>query len=227
MKLLLLFPNMANWATISTAIPILSGIAKSRCWEVEYFDTYNYEKRVDSSSDKEKAGGFKPGFSLLKGKTKPFSQIKLDLQQRINEFQPDLIAITALSQEYELLLKFFPEIRVPSETKVIIGGIHAILERDGVIETKLFDLVVFSEAEAVFDSILSKIENHKQLGGINGTYFYNRMTKETLRYPKIKLLKPEELWKVKRDFSIFNEIYFIRPFDGKQIRRYDVETARG
>ena len=66
MKLLILFPNMANWATISTPVPILSGISKSRGWDVEYFDTYNYEKGVDSSSDKEKTGGFKPGFSLLK-----------------------------------------------------------------------------------------------------------------------------------------------------------------
>lgn len=101
MKLLLLFPNTANWATISTAIPILSGIAKNRGWNVEYFDTYNYEKGADSSSDKEETGGFKPGFSLLEKITRPFFQIAADLQKKIDEFQPDLIAITAPKEYYD------------------------------------------------------------------------------------------------------------------------------
>lgn len=227
MKLLLLFPNMANWATISTAVPVLSGIAKSRGWDVEYFDTYNYEKGDDSSSDKEKTGGFKPGFSLLKEKTKPFSQIALDLQKQIDEFQPDLIAITALSQEYELLMKFFPGIKVPAKTKVIIGGIHIMLARDAVLESRLFDVVAFSEAEGVFDQVLARIENQESLQGLNGTYLYDKGTKKIIKHSKIKLLPPEELWKVERDFSFFNDAYFIRPFDGKQIRRYDMETARG
>ena len=35
MKVLLLFPNAANWATICTAIPILSGIAQKHKWSVD------------------------------------------------------------------------------------------------------------------------------------------------------------------------------------------------
>ncbi|MEK7080247.1 MAG: radical SAM protein [Patescibacteria group bacterium] len=227
MKLLLLFPNTANWATISTAIPILSGIAKNRGWNVEYFDTYSYEKGVDSSSDKEETGGFKPGFSLFKKITKPFFQIATDLQKKIDEFQPDLIAITALSQEYELLMKFFPEIKVPSKTKVIIGGIHVMLTRDEVIETKMFDIVAFGEAEGIFDWVLERIEKHGSLKGFDGIYLYDKKTGEIIKHSKRKLLPPDELWKVERDFSFFNDAYFIRPFDGKQIRRYDMETARG
>jgi len=218
---------MANWATISTAVPILSGIAKSRNWDVEYFDTYSYEKGDDSSSDKEKTGGFKPGFSLLKENAKPFSQIALDLQKKIDEFLPDLIAITALSQEYELLMKFFPKINMPQKTKVIIGGIHIILARDEVAETKLFDVVAFSEAEGVFAQLLEKIEKQEDLKGLNGTYIFDKKTQEIINHPKINLLPPEELWKIERDFTFYNDAYFIRPFDGRQIRRYDMETARG
>jgi len=227
MKLLLVFPNEANWATISTAIPILSGIAKNREWDVEYFDTYNYEKGEDSSSDKEKTGGFKPGFSLLKDANKPFSRIAPDLQKKINEFGPDLIAITALSQEYELLMKFLPKIKVPDKTKVVIGGIHVMLARDEVVATKLFDIVAFGEAEGIFGRLLARIENHENFKGINGTYLYDKKTCETIKHPKRELLSAEELWNVERDLSLFDEAYFIRPFDGKQIRRYDMETARG
>jgi len=50
-KLLLLFPNKANWATIATSIPILAGIAKKRNWEIDYFDTWQYEKNVDSNEE--------------------------------------------------------------------------------------------------------------------------------------------------------------------------------
>jgi radical SAM superfamily enzyme YgiQ (UPF0313 family) len=109
----------------------------------------------------------------------------------------------------------------------VIGGIHAMLARDEVIETKLFDIVAFGEAEEMFDLILSRIEDHISIQGIDGTYLYKKETGELIKHPKRKLLPPEELWKVEHDISLFDDAYFIRPFDGKQIRRYDVETARG
>ncbi len=227
MKLLLLFPNAANWATISTAVPILSGLAKKRGWEVDYFDTWSYEKGVDSSSDKEKAGGFKPGFSLIKDATRPFSTIAPDLQKKIDAFGPDLIAVTALSHEYEFLLKFFPQIKVPEKTKIIIGGIHAILARDEVAETKLFDLVAFGEAEGLFGPLLERLEKGESLGGIAGTYQCLRKTGEIFKNPKRELLPAEKLWEVEHDFSFFSPDYFLRPFDGQKIRRYDIEIARG
>ena len=227
MRLLIVYPNSANYSSISTAVPILSGIAKEMCWDVSYFDTYSYDKGIDSSSEKEKSGGFRPGYILSNGQIKSHADIAIDLQNKINDFSPDLIAITALSQEFEFLLSFFSEIKIAKSTKVAIGGIHAILARDKIIETKLFDIVAFGEAEVIFSIILNKIQKGENLDAIEGTYYYNRTSDYIIKNNKCGLLSADNLWRVERDFSLLSDSHFLRPFDGHKIRRYDVETARG
>ena len=81
-KLLILFPNATDVATISNAVPILAGIAKYRNWEIEYFDTYSYSKTLDEDQ-KDKMGGFKAGFEI-KPSSKEFNEIEIDLQEKIN-----------------------------------------------------------------------------------------------------------------------------------------------
>lgn len=227
MKVLLLFPNAANWATVCTAIPILSGIAQKHKWSVDYFDTYAYEKTRDSTTDKETTGGFKPGFSKEETKQLPHENIIPDLQSKIDKLNPDLLAISCLSQEYEFLTSFLPKINLPGHTKAVIGGIHASLMADDVIKTKMFDLVVIYEGEATFGEILTRMENEDSLRDIQGTYFMDRSTGEIIKNPRRQLLSPEELWAVEADFSFYDDAYFLRPFDGKMIRRYDVDMARG
>lgn len=232
MKLLILFPNAVNWAAICTAVPILGGIAKHKKWEVEYFDTYTYQNEILSSGEKarEKIAGFKVGPSnILEGNVKKyFEDIAPDLQNKIDEFKPDLIAITALSTEYAFLLKFFDKITYPKNTKVIIGGIHATFRPMQVIKTKLFDLVAIGEGEEIFGELLTKLENKDRIDDILGTYFYNRKTGEIKINDKRFLLPAEKLWEVERDHSFFkSDAYFLRPFDGKQINRYEMEISRG
>ena len=157
MKVFLLFPNYANWAAISMAVPILAGIARKHKWDIEYFDTYAYEKTRDSTTDKETTGGLKPGFSQDETKQLPYENIILYLQSKIDKFNPDLLAIACLSHEYEFLISFLPKIKLPEHTKVVIGGIHATLMADDVIKTKMFDLVVIGEGEATFVDVLPAV----------------------------------------------------------------------
>ena len=106
-NVLLLFPNAANWAAIATSIPILGGIANYRKWDVNYFDTFRYQKGTDASTDKETSGGFKPGLTKMAGSTLPTEKLVLDLQSRIDMFKPDVLAITAMSHEFQYLISFF------------------------------------------------------------------------------------------------------------------------
>ena len=52
-------------------------------------------------------------------------------------------------------------------------------------------------------------------------------TGKMIKNPRRQLLSPEKLWEVEIDLSFLDDSYFIRPFDGKMIRRYDVDMARG
>jgi len=228
MRLLIICPNSTNTATVSNSIPILAGIAKWRNWEVDYFDTYLYEKQNDQESvaGKSKTGGFKPSFVMDMHK-KAYSELIPDLQKKLVENTPNLIAITCLSPEYNFLMKFFDKVKIPPETKVVIGGIHATLMGEETIKTGLFDLVALGEGEETFNDILRRLEFHHSLKEIPGTYYYDRNVGTIEKNPLRMLLSAEKLWEIDRDFSLFDEAYFFRPFDGKKIKRSDIEIARG
>jgi len=229
MRLLILFPNATNTATVANAIPILAGIAKQRNWEIHYFDTYVYKKENDQESvaGKSKTGGFKPGGFSMDLSNKEYNQLLPDLQNKINTLNPDLIAITCLSPEYNFLIKFFPQVKIPYGIPVIIGGIHATLKADDTIKTGLFDLVVLGEGEETFNDILRRMEFHTSLNDVPGIYYYDKNLGSIQKNPLRRLLPPEKLWETDRDFSFFDETYFLRPWDGKKIKRNDIEISRG
>src|SRR3989338_8477516 len=152
-KVLFFFPNSANWAAISTVIPSLAGIARHKGGESAYFDTYKHETGMDSSTEKEKAGGFKKGFMFFADGKIPKERIVPDLQEKIDSFQPDLIVINAMSYEFQFLLTFFHKVLIPKNTKVIIGGIHSTLSPMPVVKLGLFDLVAIGQGELTFREV--------------------------------------------------------------------------
>ncbi|MBA7679210.1 hypothetical protein ES703_87494 [subsurface metagenome] len=226
-KILFLYPNTANSPNIPNAVAILAGIAKNFSWHMDYFDTYIYEKTRDSMQDRESSGEFKPSESLVSTEFKPSDNLVLDSQNKINTFKPSIIAISCISFEYEFLLTFFPDIHVPKETLVLIGGIHATLKPDEVISTGLFDLVCIGEGEEAFVEILTKFEKGQDLSDIKNVYFRDRNRGTITRNSRRKLLDENELWQTTLDYSLFDESYFSYPFDGKMYRRYSFEVARG
>jgi anaerobic magnesium-protoporphyrin IX monomethyl ester cyclase len=224
-RLLFLFPNTANSPAIPNAIAIFAGIARRRGWQMEYFDTYAYEKTRDSMQDRSASGEFKPVEAPTE-KLKPFARLIPDLQQTIDRLQPALIAVSCMSFEYEFLLSFFPRLHIADETRVIIGGVAAILEPDKVAQSGLFDLVCVGEGEAVFGEILDHY-GREDLRRIPNTYCRDRETGAIARNPRRMLLPESELWDYVPEFSLFEERYFLYPFDGKLYRRHRFEVARG
>jgi len=226
-KILFLYPNTANSPNIPNAIAILAGIAKNFSWNMDYFDTYIYEKTRDSMQDRESSGEFKSSERLADIQFKPLDNLVVDLQNKINTFKPSIIAISCISFEYEFLLTFFPDIHIPKETFVLIGGVHATLKPDEVITSGLFDLVCIGEGEEAFVEILTKFEKGQDFSGIKNVYFRDRNRGTIIKNPRRKLLNENELWKIIPDYSFFDEKYFLYPFGGKMYRRYSLEVARG
>lgn len=226
-KILFFFPNTANRASIPTSVPILSGIARKHNWIVSYFDTTYYQKPQDAFEDKELTGGFKPGYINQKQHKLPKEQLLWDLQQKINDFKPDILAISAMSCDFQYLMSFFHKIFIPDYTTVFIGGIHSILQPEKVVETGLFDIVCIGQGERTFEEILTNFENKYSLENIQGTYFYNKNNNKIIKNPQRKLLDPNELWNIEPDYSLFGDDYFTYPFDGQMVNILLLEIARG
>lgn len=226
-RALIIFPNKANWAAISTAVPILAGIGKKRGWTMDYFDTFNYEKELDSNAEKELTGGMKPGLIKMDLKLVPRSKIIPDLQEKIDGFKPDLIAVNVMSHEFEFLMEWYPEIKVPDNVITIIGGVHPTIRPEEVVQSGFFDIVCVGEGESVFDVVLEALENGGDITNIQGTHYKNRGNGQIVRNGRRKLLDEAELWSVETDYSYFDDRYFVYPFDGKSVRKTGVEISRG
>lgn len=226
-KILFIYPNVTNIAWICSAMPVLMGIAKEFEFETTYFDTYQYKKEVSSYDDKEGHGGFKKGYGNIFKEHIPFENIAIDIQNLIYNNNFDLIVVSALSIEYDFFLKFWTNVKVPINTKVIIGGIHSILNGKNVAESPYFDLVCTGQAETIFPEILNRIKLDLNFEKIDGTFYIDKKTKKIERTKNPKLLPSSELWKYKGDYSIYDENYYLRPFDNQVINRYDIEISRG
>ncbi len=226
-RILFIYPNTANSPNVPNAVAIFAGIAKKLSWDTDYFDTYIYEKGTDSMEDRESSGEFKHSGWGQAFRIKSFKDLKKDLQNEIDSFCPNIIAISCISFEYEFLLKFFPEVIIPNDCLVIIGGIHSTLVPNEVIQTGLFDLCCVGEGEETFLEILNKYENGAELKDIRNTYFRERKSGQILKNYRRMLLEEDELWKFEPDYSLFNQNYFLYPFDGEIYKRHDFEVARG
>lgn len=230
-KLLLVYPSIADNPEIIKGIAIMNGIARRHSWETKYFDACWYEKArarlhapVHARSD---SGELKPVIYGNEEKLKPYADLVTGLQDTIDSFVPDIIAISCTSYEYVHLMEFWSNIRVPSNTIVAIGGVHCILKPNEVIETGFFDLVCTGDGEEAFDELLTKYENGRELCGIQNLYFRNRIDGKITRNSRGKLIDESVVWGLRPDYSIFKDDYFVYPFQGELRRRFRFEVGRG
>jgi len=228
-RMLLFWPNTANRGRIHMAIPILSAIAKMNGWEVKYHDTSFYQKGVDDATFwREKSGAFKPvDGKHLTTDVKPASQIVPDFQEIIDDFKPDIIGISGMTNDWQYLMSFFPQVKVPEDTVVAFGGTHALHSSAEILKTGLVDITCFGQVEYVLPKILKKIENNEPLDGIPGTWVIDKETGEPCRNCVSPPLSAEELWGFDPDYSMYDERYYTYPFDGKVVKMFWLETGRG
>jgi len=228
-KILLFFPSVADNAEITKSVAILNGIAKQHGWKTDYFDTYEYEKSeqtVASVNARSNTGEVK-SFASIDTAVKPREELFGDLQNKIDTFKPDIIAISCSSYEYDHLLTILPKIKIPKETLILIGGVHAVLKPDEVIATGLFDMVCTGDGEETFNELLTKYDNREDLRHIDNIYFRDKKSGEVIKNPRRRLTDESILWKFKQDYSLFDDKYFIYPYHGKLYRRFRFEVGRG
>jgi len=145
----------------------------------------------------------------------------------MDDFSPDLIAITVMTNDFQHLETFWPKIRVPKHTKIIVGGVHAMFATEEILKTGFFDLVCTGQGEEVFSEVLENIEKNAPMDSIDGTIFYDKITKKTKENRLRMLLSGGDLWRFPVDYEEFDHRYYIQPFDGRVVNYLLLEVGRG
>ena len=121
------------------AIAVFSQILKNNGFEVALFDTTYYKIGNDFDSDKEKEKylAVRP-FDMTEGVTLKATNPFDDLDQLVNSFQPDLIAMSATEDIFPLGLRLIKHID-KYDILTIVGGVFPTFAPLKVINNKEID----------------------------------------------------------------------------------------
>jgi anaerobic magnesium-protoporphyrin IX monomethyl ester cyclase len=233
----ILFVNCVDFleATLPEGIAILSSILKGRGHKVEVFDASFMKPKQYCFDKTEKADeGLPAGIQFHKPTPYTLADLvardpEVDIfdkfSETVNKFNPSLIAVSAMTTNYEKSLELIKKVR--PKCKVVFGGVHPTLMPEAVLRQKEVDFVCIGEGEVALSELCESLETGKDFYQRKSLY---RNSKETKRPPVIKnglssfmdldLVPPPDL-------SIFDPRHFFRPFLGNIYKGIFMSTSRG
>lgn len=223
-KVLFLQPNLMLQTTLPLGIAILSSTLKNAGYVVDIFDTTFY-KTEDISSDDARVGNLQISKFTLNNEIQSLrtkQQMHDDLFEKVNEFKPNLIAVSIFEDLYPLTLKLLHTIK-DFNIFTIAGGPFPTVAPEKVIKEPTIDAVCIGEGETALLDLCNKLSTNNIYTSIN-----NLWVKKNNVIIKNNMNDPIDLNQIQSpDFSIFDKRRFYKPMKGKVYRTGLIETHRG
>lgn len=223
MKILFIYPNCEGYGRIPLSLSILSACLKKHNHEVKLFDiTFMVSNNKDNEMRER-------NFTAKKTDTKeywgelPNIDIKQEIINEIANFNPDIIAITLIQNNYLISIKLLKEIKKVYNIPIIAGGIFASVIPEKLLRTNLIDIIISGEGEESFIELVNKIELKEDFSLIKNLSFIKdgKFISNPIRnYVDLNTIPFQDL-------SIFDKKHFFKPFDGKMLHAGYFELSRG
>lgn len=206
------------------AICIFSAILKKEGFEVDIFDTtfYKTEKVTSDEARVEnlQVKPFKLGaeFENLPSR----DQMLTDLEKKVVEFQPDLIAISILEDLYPLardMLNTIEKFQIP----VIAGGVFPTFAPEIVINNPAVTMVCIGEGENAILDLCRKMASGESYESIENLWI---KVNGDIKRNKLRKLTNIDVNPIP-DFSLFDKKRFLKPMKSKLYKMAPIETHRG
>lgn len=219
-------------STVPPSIAILSQILKDSGHITELFDTtfYRFDDEIaleDVDGKKYESLNFRPlpeaddEERFLVKKTTPVID---DLQKLINDFSPDLLAVSCTETTFRRGYRLIEGTRgfgIPN----IFGGVFPTFAPEIVIDHEMVDMVCVGEGENAIVELANRIATSQSFSDV--TNLWVKTKNGEIRKNKISVpVNIDDLPKVS-DYDLFGESRFYRPMGGKVRRLLPVETHRG
>jgi radical SAM superfamily enzyme YgiQ (UPF0313 family) len=223
-KVLFVYPNLRGMNMLPPAIALFSKILKDDGFEVALFDTTYYEIGNDFDSDKEKEKNLavRP-FNMTEKVTLKVTNPFEDLDQLVNSFHPDLVAMSATEDIFPLGLRLIKYID-KYDILTIVGGVFPTFAPHKVIKNKEIDIVCVGEGEDALLELCVKLRENKDYSNIENLWI-KKKTGVVIKNPMRMASNIDK--NPLPDFSLFEEARLYRPMAGKVYRMLPVETHRG
>ena len=150
---------------------------------------------------------------------------KDDLQELIIQFKPEVVAISALTLDFDFICALIQPLKKQYGFKVVFGGVHALTNPDETLSMDLCDFLCKGEGETPIVNLLSALENGSPLEDVKGIWFKKGNNIEA--FNNIIKNDDEQLTDLSTlplpDYTLFDPIHMYRPFGGKRYKMINIE----
>ncbi|MCW3997875.1 MAG: B12-binding domain-containing radical SAM protein [Candidatus Bathyarchaeota archaeon] len=226
----MIYPNTTGASRVPLGIVYLLTILRKQGHSVKLFDMTFYGVNVNNNyvDVRSKNLNFK-GINLTPYgviyKKSSFEEVKRDLIEDIEQFEPDLIGVT-ISEETSptgFLLANVIKKKYP-KTKIVFGGVFCIANPEGVISHPAVDIVCIAEGEVALPKLLQKLENGENITDIQGLWI-KKNDKTIVKNIVAPLISLDELPFL--DLSFIDDRHFYATIAGHVYRMTYFGTQRG
>jgi len=222
-KILFLYPNLRSESLVPPSITLLSRILKNNGFITDLFDSTIYEIDSERDADRIRERFLATRTSDHISNNKKDTLFK-DLNNKINAFSPDLIAVSTTESTFLVgieLLKGIKEVKPP----VIVGGVFATFAPQKALQFKEVDMICVGEGEETLLELCKKMSLNRDHSKINGLWVKDKkgnIVRNPMRKPVNIDRNPTNF-----DIGLFSEQRLYRPMGGRLYRMLPVETHRG
>ena len=224
-KVLFLYPNSTLMNPAPISIALFTALLKREGFEVDLFDSTLYPDPDKPSSDASKMENLqvRPFDWSERGIRLRTTKMEDDLVKKVEDFKPDLIAVSVLECTYAECLRMLRAIEPYDHIPVMVGGVFATHAPQIVFKNKNVDMVVIGEGEDVILEVVKKMAagvDYSTVGNVwirkDGKITRNG-TRSLVDISKIPI----------PDYSLFDIERLYRPMAGKVYRTVPIESNRG
>ena len=233
MRFFMLYSNQFAIGNKPIGIASLAAILKKAGHEFELFDCTSYNVLRPNKMDWNSAGEGKLEFKIVSNPERLPARLDVTYQGLMDElvrsvdgFKPDLIGLSALTDDYPLGLglmrgvkQYFPQI------PTIAGGVHPSVDPGGVLSEDCFDLVCVGEGEYVVLDIAERVDQGRGFEGIRNLWV--RQPDGSVERNAVRPYETNLDVFPFPDWSIYPEVAFYKPFQGYVYKYGDFEMSRG
>jgi radical SAM superfamily enzyme YgiQ (UPF0313 family) len=215
MKVLFVWPNKDQFGFKPISLSLLSAILKQQGHEVDLFDTTFIDFGFkDNTEVRSKLRIFKEVDFSQFDVTKKKLNLEQGLIKKLDNFRPDVVGISALSDEIYIGFKISKIVKQwNARTIVIWGNKAATMIPNKILECRDIDFLCIGEGIEFmpeFINCISKKDDPRKINNLvfkdkNGDIQRNRLRPYYQHLNSLPFL----------DWSIFDKRQFLKPFDGK------------
>ena len=214
MKVLFVSPNKDSFGYKPIGLSLLSAIARKLGWDTRLLDTTEIDLGFIASKDAfESAKIFRPVDSSKYGLEKKKIDLNGRVEEVLNEYKPDLVAFTVLSEQFLIASQISKTARkVSPRLPIIWGGVYSTLNPEYTLQNHEADFVCISEGMDAFSDFLQAFSGNGDLHHIANIWAKKdgSIVKNNVRPLRRNL---DELPYI--DWTIFDKRQFCKPFQGK------------